>query len=201
MITIIDYGMGNVGSVENMLNKNGFDSIVTRDHTKIRFASHIILPGVGSFDAACTKLSELELDKTIHESVQNGANLLGICLGAQLLLESSEEGSLSGLGFIKGTCKRFDSNELHPLKVPHMGWSDVQFETSNPLAKNIVEPRFYFVHSYYFQCYNRVNVFGKAHHGHSFDCAIRSGNVYGVQFHPEKSHMYGAKLLANFASL
>ncbi len=182
MITIVDYGIGNVASVANMLRKNGIESELTSDASKIQSAQKIILPGVGAFDTAMKKLQELNLITYLHEYANQGKLLLGICLGAQLLMESSEEGVLPGLGLIKGTCKHF--GDIHPL----FNFDDW-------------EPRFYFTHSYYLACAEEGDSAGTAIYGKAFTCATLQKNIFGVQFHPEKSHRFGSRLLQNFAAL
>ncbi len=203
MITIIDYGVGNLASVQNMLRKCGVSSQVSKDPKEIARAPKLILPGVGAFDSAMHKIDELGLRSVIGEAATNGTFILGICLGAQLLLDGSEEGNLSGLSLIKGKCRRFDEQLIAPLSIPHMGWSDVVFVSdSHPLAKfEQAEPRFYFTHSYCLSCDNPENVLATSRYGIEFTCGIASQNVFGVQFHPEKSHSFGAQLLINFARI
>jgi len=203
MVTIIDYGVGNLASIQNMLKKVGVSSQVSRDFDVILSASKIILPGVGAFDAAMEKINDLGLSPVIRDAAQKGSRILGICLGAQLLLEHSEEGVLEGLSLIKGKCAKFDAALLAPLKVPHMGWNDVHFKNpSHPLSRyNDMQPRFYFTHSYYLQCDNLDNVLATAVYGHEFACGIAQENIVGLQFHPEKSHVFGAQLFANFAGM
>jgi glutamine amidotransferase len=200
MITIVDYGIGNVASVANMLAKNGAESLLTSDAQKIRSAEKLLLPGVGAFDTAMQKLNDLSLIESIREFAQQEKPLLGICLGAQLLMQSSEEGVLQGLGLIKGICKQF--GDISPLRVPHMSWSEVAFTINHPLFSfEDQEPRFYFTHSYYMACTDETDIAGTATYGKTFTCAVRHQNIFGVQFHPEKSHRFGARLLQNFASL
>lgn len=200
IITIVDYGIGNVASVKNMLHKNGTPGQISNDANEILKSDKIILPGVGSFDAAMKRLSALNLVEVIRTFSATGKPLLGICLGAQLLMDSSEEGQLNGLGLIKGTCKKFKG--IEPLSIPHMGWSEVNFTREEPIVTfNNSPPRFYFVHSYHIVCENQKEVLGVSEYGYQFTCAVSSNNIFGVQFHPEKSHRYGAELLKNFASL
>jgi glutamine amidotransferase len=146
------------------------------------------------------KLQELNLVDCLKEYADQGKPLLGICLGAQLLMESSEEGDLSGLGLIKGTCKHFE--DIHPLRVPHMSWSDVTFLVNHPLFNfDDWEPRFYFTHSYHLVCSEERDIAGTAVYGKPFTSATLHKNIFGVQFHPEKSHRFGSRLLQNFAAL
>lgn len=200
IITIVDYGIGNVASVMNMLHKNGTPGQLSADANKILKSDKIILPGVGSFDAAMKRLSDLNLIEVIRAFSAAGKPMLGICLGAQLLMDSSEEGELKGLGLLKGTCKKFKG--IEPLRIPHMGWSEVDFMKKVPIVTiNISQPRFYFAHSYHIMCENQNEVLGVSEYGYQFTSVVSSNNIFGVQFHPEKSHRYGAALLKNFASL
>lgn len=201
MITVIDYGVGNLASVQNMLKKCGVESQVTSDPEKIRQADKVILPGVGAFDAAMQKIIDRRLDEAIQETSKRGALILGICLGAQLLLEASEEGNLGGLSLVKGKCKKFDVQQIAPLRVPHVGWSEVNFVTQSPIAKFEEQPRFYFTHSYYMNCNNPADRLATCLYGHEFTCGVIRENVMGLQFHPEKSHKFGARLFTNFAAM
>lgn len=202
MVTIIDYGVGNLASVQNMLKRCGVDSQISNNSEVILRSTKLILPGVGAYDAAMEKINELGLYSVIREAASNGIDILGICLGAQLLLEGSEEGRLSGLSLIKGKCKKFNEQLIAPLRVPHMGWSDVRFiATSHPLATfDEINPRFYFTHSYHLHCDNPENILATSFYGHEFTCGIVNKNVVGLQFHPEKSHIFGRKLLTNFTN-
>jgi glutamine amidotransferase len=203
MITIIDYGLGNLASIQNMLGKCGFSSQISRNPDVIRKATKLILPGVGAFDSAMKKINEAAFDSVIKEVASSGRHILGICLGAQLLMQDSEEGTVSGLSLIKGNCKKFNEKLISPLRVPHMGWSDVKFvKPTHPLTRfNEMEPRFYFTHSYYLHCYDPVNILASSTYGHEFTCCAVQDNIMGVQFHPEKSHAFGAQLLTNFARM
>jgi glutamine amidotransferase len=199
MLTIIDYGIGNVGSILNMIKKVGGSAQVTSDAQTISKAEKLILPGVGAFDRAVTTLESLNIKDIIIEKAMNGTPLLGICLGMQLLAESSEEGVQRGLALIPGNVVRF--NIPHPLKVPHMGWNKVQYSVNCPLFKGFDlfdETRFYFVHSYYFNCQDSAHISGATTHGITFASSVQKGSVFGVQFHPEKSHKFGMKLFDNF---
>jgi glutamine amidotransferase len=201
MITIVDYGMGNLGSIRNMLKKVGADSEITSDTEKIKHASKLILPGVGAFDAGMTRLKESGLQDLLNEKVLlQKTPVLGICLGMQLMTQGSEEGTLPGLGWINGQSVRFNPPPGDPRKVPHMGWNLVTpCKNSSLLADTEPEERFYFVHSYYVQCRDPGDVLLLANYGHNFTAAFEVGNVIGVQFHPEKSHKFGMRLLRNFA--
>ena len=202
MITIIDYGMGNIGSMVNMLKKIGFSSNVTSDIKLISSAKKIILPGVGSFDAAMSSINSIKgLKETLTNSVMvNKTPILGVCLGMQLLTMESEEGKLPGLAWIDAKTIKFSDNKM--LKVPHMGWNVVKSNNNTPLTDDgDSELRFYFVHSYYVLVKNQKNSAMKTTYGIEFDSAIQNNNIYGVQFHPEKSHTYGMNLLKNFCNL
>lgn len=204
MVTIIDYGMGNIGSIFNMLKKIGVKAIITADTKKIATAEKIILPGVGSFDNGMRNIKELGLlDVLNHMTLDKRVPMLGICLGMQLLTEKSEEGILPGLGWINAQTIKFSlDGDVEHLKVPHMGWNDAILARESALTRDFEEaPRFYFVHSYYVKCFNKENVILKTMYGHEFASGIQRENIYGVQFHPEKSHKYGMKLLKNFSRL
>lgn len=199
MIVILDYGIGNTASVKNMLKSCGVDAVISRDFETVAKSERLILPGVGAFDEAMRQLQGEGLIPVIKDFVATGRQLLGICLGAQLLLSESEEGKLSGLNFIEGKCKRFDATGT--LKVPHMGWNETKPQKESVLTTFDTIPRFYFVHSYYMTCTNIAHVLATTHYGHEFASIIGCGNVHGVQFHPEKSHHFGMQLLKNFISL
>jgi glutamine amidotransferase len=199
MITIIDYGMGNIGSVSNMIRHVGGASTITGDPVGVAGADKLILPGVGHFDAGMAALRATGLDHAIKAAVADGATLLGICLGMQLLLEGSEEGSAVGLGLVPGSARKFVPNGR--LHVPHMGWTPVRPVRSSRLFEpNTDEQRFYFVHSYYAQCSHHDDVAAISEYGQQFVSAYERGNVMGVQFHPEKSHKFGMALFRKFLS-
>lgn len=202
MITIVDYGTGNLGSVANMLKKIDVPAIISNDLTEIASAKKILLPGVGAFDSAMEKLTGTELRKVLdHKALVEKVPILGICLGMQLLLSSSEEGKLPGLGWIQGSARKFSST--HGIKVPHMGWNFVDVQKKDmPLVAGFDSTfRFYFVHSYYASVTNPAESLLKTTHGTTFDSAIFRNNIMGAQFHPEKSLRFGMKFLKNFASL
>jgi glutamine amidotransferase len=203
MITIINYGMGNLGSVQNMLKRIGVKSFITSDINEIEKAEKIILPGVGAFDAAISKIDELNLRPILaFMAKEKKVPFLGICLGMQLLTESSEEGVLKGLNFVPAKTIKFKFPENSDLKIPHMGWNLVTKKTESILTKNFTDEfRFYFVHSYHVKCDNPINSILTTNYGYEFDSAIQNENVFGAQFHPEKSHKYGMQLLSNFANI
>ncbi|NUM33065.1 MAG: imidazole glycerol phosphate synthase subunit HisH [Candidatus Brocadiae bacterium] len=203
MIAIINYKLGNLGSVFNMVKKAGGIPIITCDHQEILKAQKIILPGVGHFDAGMKAIYESGLKEILYrKAVEEKTPLLGICLGMQLLTEGSEEGNLPGLGWIQGYAKRFSFPESLNLKVPQMGWNTVRVSHPCPLTQDFdQEYRFYFVHSYCVTVNSQENSMLKTMHGIEFDSGIQKENIYGVQFHPEKSHRFGLKLLKNFIHL
>ena len=201
MIAIIDYGMGNLGSIQNMFKKIGVTSVITSDKDVILDSEKLLLPGVGSFDRAMSNLEELDLIETINVKADKKCPILGICLGMQLLATKSEEGKLSGLGLIPGEVKYFKLPAHY--KVPHMGWNLVEYQES-PLFMNfdtLDETRFYFVHSYYFECVNPLHAIGFTNYGVDFTSVIQKGNIFGAQFHPEKSHKFGMLMLENFSKI
>lgn len=202
MITIVDYGMGNLGSVFNMFKKIGVSSRITSDLEEIKSAKKLLLPGVGSFDKAMEKINTSGIKEVLDQKVLvEETPILGICLGMQLLTNSSEEGTEKGLGYINASGKKFVFND-NKMKVPHMGWNIVKKATPSLLTQDFEEEsRFYFVHSYYVEVENQENSILKTTYGLEFDSAIQHKNVYGAQFHPEKSHKYGMKLLKNFSKI
>ena len=206
MITIIDLGIGNIGSVINTIKYVGGDCKVSSSPMEIKSASKLILPGVGSFDKAMNQLRNKQLvDVIVEKATIDKVPLLGICLGMQLLTSSSEEGNEIGLDLIPAETLSFKKalkKNLVKERIPHMGWNDVQVKQVNKLTKDLIEfSRFYFVHSYYVKCLHQENSLMTSHHGFEFNSAIVKDNVYGVQFHPEKSHKYGKKLISNFIAL
>lgn len=202
MTVIIDYGMGNVGSIANMLKKIGQSCQITADVDIVKKAERLILPGVGAFDNGMRNLEKLSIIDIIRQKVRDGTPLLGICLGMQLLSNQSEEGVLSGLELIDAETVKFKADEEHKLKVPHMGWNTVKVCSDHPLFTELAQKnRFYFVHSYHVVCKSEENVLTKTEYGVEFNSTIYKKNIFGVQFHPEKSHRFGMQLLRNFTNL
>lgn len=201
MITIVDYGMGNLYSVKNMLKYLGYDSMVTGEVSQIEAADKLILPGVGNFGKAMEVIWESGLLEVLNRKVlEDKTPILGICLGMQLLLGHSEEGDCDGLGWIPGEVKKFDLSAYPELKVPHMGWDYIEKQKQSPLfAGSAGGERYYFVHSYYASCRDRGDVAATTEYGISFDSVVQRDNIFGTQFHPEKSHRFGMEILRNFA--
>lgn len=199
-VTIIDYGMGNIASIQNMLKKVGSSSVLCSSAEELKDAQKIILPGVGSFDNAVQKLQNLGIMQALKDKAnKNDCFILGICLGMQLLSLSSEEGQLEGLGLIPGKVKKFKLSANY--KIPHMGWNRVKTSNVNPLLKSLDVNKFYFVHSYYFQPEIENYSIGTTMYGEEFCSMVNKDKVYGAQFHPEKSHKYGMQLFRNFLEL
>jgi len=201
MIVILDYGVGNLNSIKNMIKKVGFTSVITSDVNMIKEATKFILPGVGSFEYGINKLRNMPYFSVLEKKVLvEKIPILGVCLGAQLLFEESEEGgSISGLGWIKGCIKKFKIEQDYDLKIPHMGWNYVTPLKKSKLLDGIDEKsRFYFVHSYHFDCEDKGTPLLETNYGYSFVSAVEKDNVLGVQFHPEKSHKFGMKLYSNY---
>ena len=201
-IVILDYGMGNIGALTKMFNRLGHDARVSNSRSDIENASHLVLPGVGSFSRAVHKINEIKNFRSMLNEVVLGKQtpILGICLGMQLLFSSSEEGTGEGLGWLPGHVRKFNSTE--GIRVPHMGWNTVNPVIDHPLSKDLQErARFYFVHSYYVQLSMKEHLVMTTGHGCEFASVVAKNNVMGVQFHPEKSHKYGLKLLRNFVEL
>jgi glutamine amidotransferase len=203
-LVIVNSGVGNVRSVANMLRRVGVEATISDDPAAVRAADAIILPGVGSFDAAARRFRASGVADALNEKVAHGKiPVLGICLGMQLMGDRSEEGQESGFSWIGGELKRFQPSDggADPIRVPHMGWNMVQADSANPLFEGFVgDPRFYFDHSYYFIPSEEASCTARARHGVEFAAGIRRGMLFGVQFHPEKSHRFGFQLLRNFAS-
>ena len=200
MIGILSYGIGNVGSIRNMLKKAGAASTIVETKEELSACDKLILPGVGAFDTGMDLLQKSGMRQALDAAVQSGKPLLGICLGMQMLGNASEEGKRPGLGYIPFQNIRF---RLDPaaFKVPHMGWNYVAItDTADPLVKELTgKQRYYFVHSYHAQCEDEHDALMLCDYGYPFTATVRRGNVWGTQFHPEKSHRFGMALLKNFA--
>ena len=204
MITIINYNAGNIKSIQNMLKRIGAKSCISADAKEIEQAEKLILPGVGHFDYGMKNLQESGLIEVLNKKVLiDKVPLLGICLGAQLLGNRSEEGILSGLGWIDMEVVKFDENKLpENLKIPHMSWNEINIKKqSNLLIGLSNESRFYFVHSYRLKCNNENDILANTNYGYEFTSAVEKENIFGVQFHPEKSHKFGMRLLENFVNI
>lgn len=204
MITIIDYGSGNINAIGNIYKNLKIPFKIAGKPNEVTGAEKLFLPGVGAFDETISKLDETGFRTVLDEEVLvNKVPILGICVGMQILAESSEEGILPGLGYIKGKVRKLDEALLTDKpKLPHLGWNSISLSGSNDLFKNI-DPKvgFYFLHTYYFDCSNIDDVVGTTFYGKTFASAVSRENVYGVQFHPEKSHRNGIQLLHNFAKI
>lgn len=201
MITIIDYGTSNLGSMQNMLRKVGAASKIASSPQDLANATRIILPGVGSFDSGMRKLVQSGMVPMLNEKVLvERVPTLGVCLGMQLMTQGSEEGELSGLGWIEARARRFDQTSNPEIKVPHMGWNEVTAVKPSGLVKHFpVGARFYFAHSFHVMCHKSEDVLMTSVYGSAtFTAAFQRGNLVGAQFHPEKSHSYGMALLRNF---
>jgi imidazole glycerol-phosphate synthase subunit HisH len=199
MITIIDTKIGNFKSIQNMLNRIGVPSILSNDAMEIKKARKIILPGIGSFDQGITALKKHGLINVLQDKSEClQTTILGICLGMQLLAESSEEGVLSGLGIFSGKVERLDKK--NGIKIPHMGWNYASPIKSSNLFKNFATtPRFYFTHSYWLNCTEKKDILSETMYGSIITSSVcRDNRIFGVQFHPEKSHRFGMQLLQNF---
>lgn len=202
MIAIIDYGVGNLRSIRNMLRRGGVDSVISGDPQDLRRAEKLILPGVGHFRYGMDRLRERGLVDVLNELVLDGRKpVLGICLGAQLLGRRSQEGDCEGLGWLPMNTVAFDRTRLSKdERIPHMGWAETT-HTDHELFQGQTEARFYYVHSFHMQCDDPDLVISTARHGYEFTTGVAGGNVMGVQFHPEKSHMFGLQVLKNFAAM
>lgn len=203
MIGIVDYNMGNLASVINAFAKVGIDAKLESDPSKLNQYDKLILPGVGAFADAMEHLKENGMDEAIVAYAQTGKPLLGICLGMQLLFDSSQEfGTTQGLGLIPGNVVAFDKTKFdHKLKVPHMGWNELFVQKNTPLFSGLKKDFYlYFVHSFHAECNDQYTI-GKTHYGYEFVSAVQNKNVYGIQPHPEKSHENGLKIIENFAKL
>jgi imidazole glycerol-phosphate synthase subunit HisH len=203
VITIVDYGIGNLGSVLNMFRKVGVEAERSSDPEAVARADKLVLPGVGSFDRAMVTLRERGMIEALDEAVRRrGVQVLGVCLGMQLMVEGSAEGEQSGLGWIAGHAERFTFVDEPARRVPHMGWAGVERSGDCVLFENLgPDTRFYFVHSFHVVCADPTDVAATARYGRTFAASIARDNMMGVQFHPEKSHGFGMQLLRNFSRI
>lgn len=201
-VAIIDHGMGNLGSVQNMLRRLGATSVRTTDPEEIAAADRIVLAGIGGFDGAMGRLDDLGIVDLLNDRVLNaGTLILGVCLGMQLMAQRSDEGRLGGLGWIDAEVRRFKFPPERKLPVPHMGWQEVDVTRPNPLLHSEDAPRFYFSHAYHVACRDPQDVAATATYGAAFVAAVHRGNIMGTQFHPEKSHVFGMDVYRRFLNL
>jgi len=201
MIAIVDYGMGNLRSVSKGFESKGFSVKVTKSPDDIHNSSGLVLPGVGAFGDCIKNLNQLSLIEPIKNFIKQGRPFLGICLGLQILFEESEESpGINGLGILNGKVIKFSRFEDTSLKIPHMGWNQVEFKDKLQILKGIPTGSwFYFVHSYFPAPEDTANIAGKTHYGIDFTCAVSTDNIFACQFHPEKSSTLGLRMLENFA--
>ena len=203
MIVIIDYGMGNLRSISKAFERLNIKSLISAKKEDIDNADKLILPGVGHFGNGMKNLHDLDIIEILLKKVTlDKAPILGICLGLQLFTKFSEEGNVEGLGLIDGETKRFDFiDKSDNLKVPHMGWNTAQIKKENKLFDFSIEELYYFVHSYHITCNDKNDILASTTYGYEFTSGIQKDNVYGTQFHPEKSHSAGLKILKNFSCI
>jgi glutamine amidotransferase len=203
MIAIIDYGLGNVIAFANVYKKLNIPAIIVKHAEDLKDATKVILPGVGSFDKAIQRLERSGIRQLLNEIVlHRHVPVLGVCVGMQMLANSSEEGTLAGLGWINGEVKRFNPSPDNSIRIPHMGWNNLRLLKANSLLQGIdLDARFYFLHSYYFQCNRSQDIVAVTDYDREFACVVNFENIFGVQFHPEKSHQWGIRLLENFGKL
>jgi imidazole glycerol-phosphate synthase subunit HisH len=204
MITIVDYGLGNIRAFLNMYHRLNIEAKTAATAAALADASKVVLPGVGSFDDAMARLAQSGMREALADlALRQRVPILGVCVGMQMLGHGSDEGELPGLGWIDGWVKSLEARpSADTLPVPHMGWNDVRPVVKSRLFDQLdSDARFYFLHSYYFVCERDEDQLAVADYGSDFACAVHADNIFGVQFHPEKSHHYGARLLQNFAEM
>lgn len=202
MITLIDYGLGNIQAFMNIFKQLNLPCRKASNAQELADAKKLILPGVGAFDWAMERLQKSGMRESLDDLVLNqGVPVLGVCVGMQMMARCSEEGEMNGLGWISGEVRRFDETTLlDKTRLPHMGWNDV-FPKDHPLFKGMTDPQFYFLHSYYFSTDSTDGVLAETEYGGRFASAVNNQMIFGVQFHPEKSHHWGVQLLKNFAEI
>lgn len=204
MIAIVDYGSGNVSAIADIFKRLKLPHAITRDYSELQAAGRYILPGVGAFDTTMRTLKNSGLMSLLNDEViGHGKKIMGICVGMQILGDSSDEGVLPGLGWIPGHVRKIDPTSLNSLpKLPHMGWNSVRIKGEGPMLNNVDPDRgFYFLHSYYFDARDADSVFATVEYGKELPCAVTSGSVFGFQFHPEKSHSNGVAIFKNFSQI
>ncbi|TLU86000.1 MAG: imidazole glycerol phosphate synthase subunit HisH [Chlorobium sp.] len=204
MITIIDYGLGNIRAFVNVYERLNIKINIAHNRSDIINATKLILPGVGSFDYAMSQLNNSGMREVLEEQViSHNVPVIGICVGMQMMAKSSDEGKMSGLGWLDAEVKLFDTSQIpYKTRLPHMGWNTINITRQNILLDQLNDvSRFYFLHSYYFSCNKQEDIIAKTEYGAEYASAINKGNIYGIQFHPEKSHKNGIQLLHNFAKL
>lgn len=204
MITIVDYGLGNIKAFLNAFKHLNIEARTAQTAAELKDATKVILPGVGAFDHAMERLDHSGMRETLDDlALRQQVPVLGVCVGMQILVKSSEEGERPGLGWIDGRVRGLSSLDADGnLCLPHMGWNDVRPMPGVKLFEGLEnDARFYFLHSFFVQCVSQLNVAASANYGAEFSCAVQSSNIFGVQFHPEKSHHFGTRLLKNFAEL
>jgi glutamine amidotransferase len=203
MIAIIDYGLGNINAIYTVYKNLDIPVKIASTSSDLGNVRKLILPGVGSFDYAMEKLNKSGMRDTLDNLVQSDkVDILGICVGMQMLAKSSEEGNHPGLGWLDAEVKKFNKNMDYDLLIPHMGWNNITPKKGSPLLIGFCNSSyFYFLHSYYFEAHDNTNIVSTTKYGFDFVSTINNGNIYGVQFHPEKSHQSGIQLLKNFSEL
>ena len=202
MIAVVDYGSGNLNAISNLFRKHHIDFEITLDPNVIDRADSIVLPGVGAFDATMTLLHNTGMYEVLNDQVINKKKkILGVCVGMQVMAEASEEGRMEGFGWIPGTVKKITVTPGSKPALPHLGWNDIKTKDDRLLHKIDPDAGFYFLHSYYFDVKNPEHVIATTKYFHDFACAVRNENIFGTQFHPEKSHSNGVQLFKNFAEL
>ena len=202
MIVVVNYGMGNLGSILKSLRYLNVDAKISDSKSDIELASKLILPGVGHFSGAMAKLRELDYIELLNKRVlEDKIPILGICLGMQLLGVYSEEGDTQGLGWIDATTRKFTIEDKLRWKIPHMGWNSISIQKKHNLLDNVEQHElFYFVHSYYMSCNNKQDILAQTNYSVDFTSIVQKNNIFGTQFHPEKSHKQGLEIIANFVS-